>query len=102
MLTLYVDMILYGIVDFSMNVHIQLVLVRYSIYRSIAILAKIRYRYLVLSRYFDIIERSLFDTFDTFDTFDISILDIESIRRRSRDIVVDDDVVYGTALRSLN
>ena len=44
-----------------------LVLVRYSIYRSITILAKVRYRYLVVSRYFDIfgIERPLFDTFDT-------------------------------------
>ena len=52
-----------------------------SIYRSIAILAKVRSPYLVVSRYFDIvgIERPLFDTFDTFDTFDISILDIESI-----------------------
>ena len=32
----------------------QLVLVRYSIYRSIAILVNVRYRYLVVSRYFDI------------------------------------------------
>ena len=32
----------------------QLVLVRYSIYRSIAILVNIRYRYLMVSRYFDI------------------------------------------------
>ena len=31
-----------------------LVLVRYSIYRSIAILVNVRYRYLVVSRYFDI------------------------------------------------
>ena len=30
------------------------VLVRYSIYRSIAILVNVRYRYLVVSRYFDI------------------------------------------------
>ena len=59
-----------------------------SIYRSIAIL--VQYRYLVVSRYFDIfgIERPLFDTFD-----------IESIRdsttsMRRRNIVVDDIVVY--------
>ena len=32
----------------------HLVLVRYSIYRSIAILVNVRYRYLVVSRYFDI------------------------------------------------
>ena len=32
----------------------RLVLVRYSIYRSIAILVNVRYRYLVVSRYFDI------------------------------------------------
>ena len=46
---------------------LTLVLVRYSIYRSIAILAKVRYQFLVVSRYFDIfcIERPLFDTFDT-------------------------------------
>ena len=31
-----------------------LVLVRYSIYQSIAILVNVRYRYLVVSRYFDI------------------------------------------------
>ena len=31
-----------------------LVLVRYSIYRSIAILVNVRYRYLMVSRYFDI------------------------------------------------
>ena len=38
-----------------------------SIYRSIAIFAKVRYRYLVVSRYLDIfgIECPLFDTFDT-------------------------------------
>ena len=43
-----------------------------SIYQSIAILTKVRYRYLVVSRYFDIfgIERPLFDTFDTFNNFD--------------------------------
>ena len=32
----------------------QVVLVRYSIYRSIAILVNVRYRYLMVSRYFDI------------------------------------------------
>ena len=32
----------------------MVVLVRYSIYRSIAILVNVRYRYLVVSRYFDI------------------------------------------------
>ena len=32
----------------------KLVLVRYSIYRSIAILVNVRYRYLMVSRYFDI------------------------------------------------
>ena len=82
----------------------RVVLVRYSIYRSIAILAKVRYRYLVVSRYFDTfgIERPLFDTFDTFDTydtFDISILDIRvhsTMSMRRRNIVVDDDVVYGS------
>ena len=78
-----------------------------SIYRSIAILAKVRYRYLVVSRYFDTfgIERPLFDTFDTFD---ISILDIESIRRcRCEDAtsLLMTTLFTGaitTALRSLN
>ena len=44
----------------------ELGLVRYSIYRSIAIFAKVRYWYLVVSRYFDIfgIELPLFETFD--------------------------------------
>ena len=32
----------------------EVVLVRYSIYRSIAILVNVRYRYLVVSRYCDI------------------------------------------------
>ena len=61
--------------------HPILLLVRYSIYRSIAILAKIRYRYLVVLWYFNIfcIKRPLFDTFDTFDTY---VRYIESIRRR--------------------
>ena len=35
------------------------VLVRYSIYRSIAILVNVRYRYLVVSRYFDISNESM-------------------------------------------
>ena len=90
------------------------VLVRYQKYRSIAILAKVRYRYLVVSRYFDIfgIERPLFDTFDTFDTydtFDISILDIESIRRSrcegANSSLLMTTLFTGaitTALRSLN
>ena len=36
------------------NMQFSLVLVRYSIYRSIAILVNVRYRYLVVSRYYDI------------------------------------------------
>ncbi len=36
------------------NRYFNLVLVRYSIYRSIAILVNVRYRYLMVSRYFDI------------------------------------------------
>ena len=36
-----------------------LVLVRYSIYQSIAILVNVRYRYLVVSRYFDISNESI-------------------------------------------
>ena len=80
-------------------------LVRYQKYRSIAILAKVRYRYLVVSRYFDIfgIERPLFDTFDTFDTFDISVLDIESIRRsRCEGATSSFTGANTTAFRSLN
>ena len=38
---------------------LTLVLVRYSIYRSIAILVNVRYRYLVVSRYFDISNESM-------------------------------------------
>ena len=90
------------------TIYKELVLVRYSIYRSIAILAaKVRYRYLVVSRYFDILVSNAHCSIP-------SILSIPSIfrylryltssssRRRRCDIVVDDDVVYGTALRSLN
>ena len=40
-------------------VDLTLVLVRYSIYRSIAILVNVRYRYLVVSRYFDISNESM-------------------------------------------
>ena len=82
------------------------VLVRYQKYQSIAILAKVRYRYLVVSRYFDMfgIERPLFDTFD------ISILDTESESiRRSRCEGATSLLVttlftgaITTALRSLN
>ena len=62
---------------------------------------------IAILRYF-CIERPLFDTFDisipsifrylTSSPFD----DVDSMRSRRRNIVVDDDVVYGTALRSLN
>ena len=38
---------------------VVLVLVRYPIYRSIAILVNVRYRYLVVSRYFDISNESM-------------------------------------------
>ena len=86
----------------------HLVLVRYSIYRSIAILAKVRYRYIVVSRYFNIL--ILFDTYDNYDTFNISIPSIPSmsipstsspfndVDMRMRNIVdvVDDVVVYGS------
>ena len=55
--------------SYAKNGMYELGLVRYLIYRSIAILAKVRYRYLVVSRYFDIfgIELPLFETFDTSD-----------------------------------
>ena len=88
----------------SVNVCVCVCISAGSIYRSIAILAKVRYRYLVVSRYFDTfgIERPLFDTFD------ISILDIESIRRcRCEDAtsLLMTTLFTGaitTALRSLN
>ena len=38
----------------SLGLMTTVVLVRYSIYRSIAILVNVRYRYLMVSRYFDI------------------------------------------------
>ena len=57
----------YGGVSISYRKEIAnriVVLVRYSIYRSIAILAEVRYRYLVVSRYLQIssIEAALVDT----------------------------------------
>ena len=39
------------------------------LFAGIYILAKVRYRYLLISRYFDIFDS--YDTFDTFDIFDI-------------------------------
>ena len=44
----------YYCADSILFIHTCIVLVRYSIYRSIAILVNVRYRYLMVSRYFDI------------------------------------------------
>ena len=41
-------------VKYPTSMHWKLVLVRYSIYRRIAILVNVRYRYLMVSRYYDI------------------------------------------------
>ena len=72
-----------------------LVLVRYSICRSIAILAKVRNQYLVVSRFFDIcgIERSLFDIFDTSTSSPFDDVDAKAQHRCRCD---DDVVVYGS------
>ena len=61
----------------------QLVLVRYSIYRSIAILVNVRYRYFTVSRYFDIsnIEWSD-DTWAIFVRSGISSIDTSILQDR--------------------
>ena len=69
------------------------VLVRYSIYRSIAILAEVRYRYLVISRYLQVssIEAALADTrYSILDTR-YSILDTRYsiLDTRSRSSILD-------------
>ena len=74
-----------------------------SIYRSIAMLAKVQYRYLVVSRYFDILVSNAHSSIPTIVSIPLIFRyltsspfdDVDAKPVARRNIVVDDDVVYG-------